>query len=328
LASIRKHLPDAEIILSTWEDWDQKDYPRLPLDKIVLSPDPGGLIADEVHNVRNNVNRQILSTKAGLAHSTKPYSIKIRSDMTIEGTSFLKYFDRFPKRATDFCILKKRVIVSNLYTAHPKKTYFLFHPSDWFYFGLTEDVKNIWDIPLAPEPETSFWFKSRPRPLIDRIPFWNARFLPEQYIWLSFLKKNGYKIKYRHITDYGEEQLINSELSLINNVIVLDYKRQLNVNFLKYNPYMHDAKNQQNHFYWLDQYKHYCDPGYCLPLRLQLENDRSFRRYRSRLIRFLNRFYQPFSRPLRWFFSFFISFYWMVLFLARILLLWIKRKEN
>ena len=61
LASIRKYLPEAEIILSTWEGCDVEG---LDYDNLLLNKDPGtsDLIRKYPFEHPNNVNRQIVST--------------------------------------------------------------------------------------------------------------------------------------------------------------------------------------------------------------------------------------------------------------------------
>ena len=65
LQSIRKYLPGAEIILSTWKGSDVKG---LDYDQLVESDDPGAVLLGEYNGVKafNNLNRQIVSSKAGL----------------------------------------------------------------------------------------------------------------------------------------------------------------------------------------------------------------------------------------------------------------------
>jgi hypothetical protein len=53
LESIRAFMPEAEIILSTWED---SDLTSLDYDKLVLSKDPGFIKV----NLLGNTNRQIV----------------------------------------------------------------------------------------------------------------------------------------------------------------------------------------------------------------------------------------------------------------------------
>lgn len=100
IINVRRFIPEAEVILSTWEGSDTSD---LPYDKLVLSPDPGGTpywLSDP--SFLNNNNRQILSTLAGLKQASKKYAIKMRGDCKIIGTSFLKYMQDYPRSAKYF----------------------------------------------------------------------------------------------------------------------------------------------------------------------------------------------------------------------------------
>ena len=133
LKSIRKHLPESKIILSTWEgsDIDGLDY-----DEVLLNKDPGPSgVRGYNFTSSDNTNRQILSTKNGLKQSKTKYSMKLRTDFCLTGHGFLKYFDeskRF-KRLDDKKLFKDRIITikQNLNTN--------FFICDFFFFGLTED---------------------------------------------------------------------------------------------------------------------------------------------------------------------------------------------
>jgi hypothetical protein len=59
LQSIRKYLPDAEIILSTWEG---SNVDGLEYDILILNEDPGY----KKHCRDNNTNRQLVSIQGGL----------------------------------------------------------------------------------------------------------------------------------------------------------------------------------------------------------------------------------------------------------------------
>ena len=39
-------------------------------------------------------------------------------------------------------------------------------------------------------------------------------------------------------------------VSMVNNLVVLDYGTQFDVEFAKYDPYMHSMASQQTNFYW------------------------------------------------------------------------------
>ena len=68
IQSLRILFPNAEIILSTWADGKAI---KINADKTVLSLDPGAVVCDKVTGTWNNVNRQIVSTQAGLAAVTR-----------------------------------------------------------------------------------------------------------------------------------------------------------------------------------------------------------------------------------------------------------------
>src|SRR4051812_39016207 len=78
LLSVRRELPQAKIILSTWEG---ANVTGLSYDALVLSKDPGSVWAMvEGVLVPNNVNRQVLSSLAGVRAADTAYVLKLRSD--------------------------------------------------------------------------------------------------------------------------------------------------------------------------------------------------------------------------------------------------------
>lgn len=313
LESIRKILPRAEIVLSTWE---KSDVNGLDYDILVLNKDPGGVIMDDVYNVLNNVNRQILSTKNGILKCHRPYILKIRSDIKLKNTKFIKAFDKFPSRSQNCSILKKRVVINNFYCANPYKTNFLFHVSDWVFFGLAEDVQNIWDIPLQPEPKFSRYFEKRKRPKTDPIPSWLFKYIPEQYIWVTFLRKNGEKIKFDYFSDVSEKATNLSELSFANNVIILNYE-DYGIKFLKFNPYKWDTKAQYTHNDWLKLYKKYCDEKFEYPLSFYLNETGAVKKCVLSLKKHVHKFLKPLKSFLHWLSEPFSVLYYSIKFMIK-----------
>ena len=140
IESIRRHLPGAEIILSTWRGSSVKS---LSHDILIENEDPGATIYYYRLKLYNNINRQIVSTKSGLQHSTKKFAMKIRSDMILHGNDFLKYFKKYTKRSDEWKILQERVLICTIFSKNPKRIFpFPLHPSDWFFFS--EDIKVFW----------------------------------------------------------------------------------------------------------------------------------------------------------------------------------------
>lgn len=78
LKSIRRFLPGAEIVLSTWEG---RSCEGLDYDILVLNVDPGpsDLIRQYPFEQVNNCNRQIVSTKNGINKSSKKYVLDRKS---------------------------------------------------------------------------------------------------------------------------------------------------------------------------------------------------------------------------------------------------------
>ena len=115
LKSIRKYLPDAEIILSTWED---SDISGLDYDIVVLNQDPGAIIIEEFSHkvVYNNMNRQLLTTQEGLKKASRKYAMKLRSDLILTSDKFLKYFDEFQNRTDNYKLFERKIIVPALFT--------------------------------------------------------------------------------------------------------------------------------------------------------------------------------------------------------------------
>lgn len=141
LTSIRASLPKAQIILSTWKDAIIQELEHL-YDDLVLSDDPGMVDA----SVRN-LNRQLVSTKSGLELARGKYILKMRSDMLLESSTFLRYYGRYEDGI--YCCQKHRMLITSYYTRNPRIFPLVYHPSDWLLFGTSEDVRNYYDIPLA-----------------------------------------------------------------------------------------------------------------------------------------------------------------------------------
>src|SRR5574344_632380 len=98
LKSIRQFLPDAEIILSTWED---SDVTNLEYDILVLNKDPGGFKHDfAIQNIKRSKNTYIL---------------KLRSDLILKNANFLNYWDKFDTYNLQYKLFKHRVLSSSLY---------------------------------------------------------------------------------------------------------------------------------------------------------------------------------------------------------------------
>ena len=109
LKSIRKFLPEAEIILSTWQG---TDISNLDYDILVLCEDPGTTLIEEFTHKKtyNNMNRQLVSTKEGLKKATRKYAMKLRSDLIFTSDRFLEYFNKFEARGNNYNLFKHKIL--------------------------------------------------------------------------------------------------------------------------------------------------------------------------------------------------------------------------
>lgn len=263
--NVREKLPNSQIIVSTWEN---SNYTNDGADIIVESKDPGGHAYCDTPKILYNVNRQIVSTFAGLQKANRLYALKIRSDMYFENTNFLTYFGKYKKRSNEYKFLKELVINTTNFAPNPYREPKLFHPSDWFYFGLTEDLLNIFDIPLCPEPETSRWFETRKRPTPKQDSFGECfcRYFVEQYLWVAFIKKNV-ELDFDNCFDIKKNNIEISEKIFANNLVLAE-PYNLGINSYKHVDYF--KKLHLSFVYtereWIKLYKKYCNKNVKLPI--------------------------------------------------------------
>jgi hypothetical protein len=221
VGSVRRHLPGAEVVLSTWEG--EREL-AVPVDRRIESEDPGA--PWQIHEEwPANTNRLLRSTVAGLKACTRPYALKLRTDTPLSGTGFLEVFQRYPQRAAALRLLHDRIVVINFYCWNPDRRPFgLFSVADTVNFGRIEDLRDVWDRPLDEEPANSTWFESHPRPDPDRAPWAGFRYTPEQLLWLGFVRKHV-EVPFDHFNDVTPTSQLVSELSIANNAVIVERDR-------------------------------------------------------------------------------------------------------
>jgi hypothetical protein len=123
LKSIATWLPDAEVIVSTWKNGEDYAYLSPVLNplvhQLVLAEDPGGFPIHKTGNQLNNINRQLRSTYGGVCKATRPYCLKIRTDMVLTSANFLNYFDHYPCYDPAYKLVKSRILNNASISADP-----------------------------------------------------------------------------------------------------------------------------------------------------------------------------------------------------------------
>lgn len=240
--TLRRLMPHAEIVLSC--EADALVNPALPLDTIVRSPDPGPVPMGPENVRATNVNRQLASTKAGLLASTRPFALKLRSDLTLTSLGFLDWWGMYRARHGDLRVVEERVLLPTVYSRNPRRLYphWTFHPSDWMAFGLTQDVQRLW----SAEPYDR-----------ERVTAEHGRALaPEQHLWLGALAQAGHRPALQDVAA--------SELSIANNLVLLD-PTVLGIRFTKYPVAPNDLVSLYTFGEWHALYRRLCESGWTVP---------------------------------------------------------------
>lgn len=226
LKSIRKILPGSIIILSTWESENTDD---LDYDIVVKSKDPGYfLLRNETNDGvrKESANRQIVSTNAGIKLVKTKYCIKMRSDLVLKSNNFITYFEKYADLPRDeqYKITKSRVLF--LTTINPRRKFkHPFSMSDWFYFGKTEDIANIFNIPLMNNQILK-------GDIVDGLYSIENNYSTEQHLWYIFISKYR-NISFNNFIDASENNICLSEAYIANNSILLTAQRA-GIQSLKY----------------------------------------------------------------------------------------------
>ncbi|WP_149206222.1 WavE lipopolysaccharide synthesis family protein [Flavobacterium johnsoniae] len=269
IASVKNVLPGSEIIISTWIN---TDVSHLDYDKIVFNEDPGSISYNDYNlkNKFNNNNRQIVSTNNGLKVASRKFAIKLRGDCKLSHNGFIDFLSEYPNRGK-YCFFDQRIITSNVFSLNPRKAPVLFHISDIFQVGLTSDMKQLWDIELQLEPQTtravqSGWIK------------WNdpyseggyeMKFASEQYIWFAFCKKYNLNLNLKFYSEIPLNKIVKSELSIINNFVIASPNElgfvlpDKMIEFLNY-PLIYSSQE------WIELYDKYCVKGISIFDKIEL----------------------------------------------------------
>lgn len=218
LGSVRTHLAGAHIILSTWNN---QDLNGLDYDELVINADPGANICGYDRRGeprRENTNRQIVSTAGGLHRVKTRYALKLRADNYLTGSGFKELQQRYVERCEEFQILLERVVVTNTLARryyHGRRVAFFL--SDFFDFGLTEDLINIWDLPMFED----YPFDAGMTGTLQHAGAPVHIFDVDQILALAFINKNREpKVEMRDRFDNSSDLLHLSDVFFANNFVV------------------------------------------------------------------------------------------------------------
>jgi len=224
--SIRRYFPESKIILSTWAD---QDVSEIVSDKTILNERPINwkLASSEskASSQANNVNRQILSSKAGLQKVETDFAVKIRSDLVFTSNRLSKLLNKIDSaHEGKFGVFNKRVIILDRISIDPRKVMKLaFNPCDYFSAGETQDVLKLWSREFV-SPDEALYFegnrKTRETPSLYLPSGLLARYTPEAHIWTDLFKSKGIRLP-EDYSDTRPEVIESSIQTFLSNIIPL-----------------------------------------------------------------------------------------------------------
>jgi hypothetical protein len=225
----RKVLPGARIILSTWAGAEIP--PGLAVDAVVQSEDPGGLPPLKLDDKKpNNINRQLVTTQAGLAAVETPYAAKLRTDCFLEHAGFIDHY--LEQRQLDRG--RERLAACSFFTLDPTLFERLaYHISDWFQFGPTALLREYWSAePMSVKDARQYENQQHVSGSSLFECKFRARYAVEQHICMQFARARGYTCP-RYINDVSDDVLADYRKFLAREVLLLD-PWQIGLRFEKY----------------------------------------------------------------------------------------------
>lgn len=251
--SVRRFLPGAQIVISTWKGEKTAD---LTCDAVILNDDPGAPTYTKPNGKSHsdNRNRLLVSTQGGIRKVKTPYLLKMRTDCILSGDGIVRNYGKYPLKTGEFPLFKDKLVIGEQCNITRLKFQdctrpYLFHVSDWFAFGLTEDFMTYYDdTDVEPDGEMTNWhYKNNLEvpedDLMGRCA--SPRYNSEQYFFISALKRK-YRVFYDDISDYSEGARIQSEKAIIDNFEILNIRDHEIINLKKQNKQPWDLKKDKS----------------------------------------------------------------------------------
>ena len=269
--SILQYFPGSPIIFSTWSNYKYVDFFDAldPSVEVVLSEDPGApsqttLFEPLYHS--NNINRHIASCQAGLSLINTPYVCRLRPDFIFSSSKLLDIYSRRclkrrPSIGRFLCpilSLTHGTVSTHRRLGHAR---YPFHPSDMMHFGTLQDISSLWSAPLMEDKDFAYYLHHhRGQSEVSRRydPMYLCRFLPEQYLFTSYLRRYSLLDDDQFI-DMCDKPSMNfaRSRSLIMDSFVFAGFSQIGLYWHKEHPYIRSVPFNANKTIYIGQPRHH-----------------------------------------------------------------------
>jgi hypothetical protein len=250
IAQIRRVFLDSPVLLGTWDGCIVPQ--NMGIDRVVFSKDPGPLPSFKKNalQIENNVNRQIFCSTQVLKEVQTKYTLKLRLDCALHHTGFLNYYVKYGKTADN----QERIAIPCFFTIDPRMYEQMpFHISDWFTFGPTEKLQQLWDVPFMSRDDSTYYDRNSSAPhssFFDKL--FRSRFAIEQHIAIHYAQSLGYTIPAFH-NDISGEVLRSHDSFVAREFLILDLD-QYGLVCQKYAKVSRSSFQQLNCLKFLDWY--------------------------------------------------------------------------
>jgi len=224
-ARIRELLPDAELLLATWEGVELGEQFGQVFDRVIQLPDPGPTILRRISGSEFKVNYRRLSFAAweGAKAASGSWLWRIRCDCYVEHANALEDYARQHAefKPNKYSLFSSPILIPNLYTRDSRRGGAMFHPSDIMHLGRTKDLVAYFDAAVR----GTFY-----KPLLRAGE--GGELVPEQMMWVSALRRFSPSPKWRKARSTSPAVVVAANLSLLGNFLLADFT-QLSLVFKK-----------------------------------------------------------------------------------------------
>lgn len=236
LKSIKEHFSDSKIILSTWcHEPYLECAPYCDMINTVDYDDYNIKFSSLLSEYRGNTGHiQQLLVHSALKKVTTLWVVKTRTDFVLKNDVFFHFYCKWDLVMSyyrdEYRIFKRRVLAPWLFTKNPDTTSAAYQLSDFFQFGLKEDIGILWDGHKDSDRMLNY-FTENPNTTFSNPENYDHLFNIEQAFFMNALSKQNIVVSLPEwycdpsVSDYIEEiHLVYSSNIILSTLFELGIK--------------------------------------------------------------------------------------------------------
>lgn len=235
----KRAFPGAEVIVSCW-DGDHTETIGLLADCVVTSPDPG----PQRHSKGVlNVNRQIVSSRAGLEVATRTFMLKARSDLIFHSA---RLWSEYLAHRRHFRSVYRRdpILITNLTTVNPRRQERYFALCDWIYLGPRDAMAELFTTPPFPDEHLAYLVRGEPV----------LRYNAEQWITINFLARHGLNLDTLSDGYVSDPATVHAYRAMVGRHFAMSSWFRLGLSTQKHHISSFSLDNMYTHREWAEEF--------------------------------------------------------------------------